>query len=253
MKIRILPSSPDAGHLQHLISFVIDGRMAVDAGCLGFVGTPLAQSAITTVLLTHSHMDHVCSLPIFAMNVADSTGRGVTVHAPAAVIETLRQDVFNRRIWPDFTRPCLGRVPLLIFESIEPRRATTIGGLMVTAIPITHPVPAVSYLIDDGRSAVVFALDTGPTDETWDVAARHPRLKAVFVDVAFPDEMSALAETSGHLTPSLAREQLARLPDTVVSLAAHLKPAYYDRIVDELGRASIRNLSIARLGFDYEF
>lgn len=253
MKVRIIPSSPGAEHLQHLISFVVDGRVAVDAGCLGFCGTPLSQSAVTAVLLTHSHMDHVCSLPIFAMNVLDCTGRGVTVHASAAVIETLREDVFNWRIWPDFTRPGREQKPLLTFNPIEPRRETMIGGLAVTAIPINHPVPTVSYLIDDGRSAVMFALDTGPTEEIWDVAARNPRLKAVFIDVGFPDDMNELAEASGHLTPTQARQQLAGLPETVVKIAAHLKAAYYDRIVAELHDAGIPNLSVARPGFDYEF
>ncbi len=253
MQVRILPSSPDAGHLQHLISFVIDGRVAIDAGCLGLCGTPLSQSAITSVLLTHSHMDHVASLPIFAMNVLDCTDRGVTVYAPTAVIETLTQDVFNWRIWPDFANLLLDGHPIVTFEPIEPRRETRIGDLTVTAIPINHPVPAVSYLIDDGQSAVVFALDTGPTEEIWNVAARHPRLKAAFIDVAFPDDMRALAEATGHLTPSLARGQLARLPEPVMRIAAHLKAAYYDRIVDELERADIQNLSIGQTGFDYEF
>lgn len=253
MKVRILPSSPDAGHLQHLISFVVDDRLAIDAGCLGFCGTPRSQAAITTVLLTHSHMDHVCSLPIFAMNVLDCTGLGVTVHASGAVIDALRQDVFNERIWPDFTRLTENHRPLLAFEPVEPRRETTIGGFTVTAIPMNHPVPAVGYLVDDGQSAVLFALDTGPTKEIWEVAARHPRLKAVFIDMAFPDHQRALAEATGHLTPSLAREQLSGMPEAVVKIAAHLKAAYYEQIVEELNCASIRNLSVGRLGFDYEF
>ena len=253
MKVRILPSSPDAGRNQYLISFVVDGRLAVDAGCVGLCGTPGAQSAITTILLTHSHLDHVCSLPIFAMNVMDCGGRGVTAHAPVAVIDSLRRDLFNWRLWPDFTALAQNGQPLLAVEPIEPRRPTTIDGLTVTAIPVNHPVPTVGYLIDDDHAAVLFALDTGPTEEIWKVASDNRRLKAVFIDVAFPDDMSELAEASGHLTPRLLREQLARLPEAVASIAVHLKPAYYDRIADQLGRVGIPNLSIGRLGHDYEF
>lgn len=253
MKIRILPSSPDAGRIQHLISFVVDGRLAVDAGCVGLCGTPAAQTAITTVLLTHSHLDHVCSLPIFAMNVLDCASRGVTAYAPVAVIDTLRRDLFNWRLWPDFTALALNGRPLLTFEPIEPRRPITIDGLTVTAIPVNHPVPTVGYMIDDDEAAVLFALDTGPTEEIWEVASANLRLKAVFIDVAFPDDMSELAEASGHLTPRLLRDQLARLPETVASIAVHLKPAYYDRIVDQLGHVGIPNLSVGHLGHDYEF
>jgi hypothetical protein len=70
--------------------------------------------------------------------------------------------------------------------------------------------------------------------------------------VAFPDEMSTLAEASGHMTPSLARTEVRRLPATVRKIASHIKPAYHDRIVDQLGRLAIPNLSIARPGADYD-
>src|SRR5215510_11616203 len=100
VKIRILASSPDAGHLQHLISFVVDGHLAIDAGCIGLCGLPDAQADITAIVLTHSHLDHICSLPMFAMNVLDSSGRGTVVSAPPAVIDSLQQDVFNGRVWP---------------------------------------------------------------------------------------------------------------------------------------------------------
>lgn len=253
MKVRILPSAPGAEPLQHLVSFVIDGRLAVDAGCIGLCGTPGDQAAITSVLITHSHLDHICSLPIFAMNVADTASRGVTVHAPAAVIEALRQNVFNGRLWPDFTALVVTGKPLLAFEPIVPCRPTRIDGMTVTAVPLNHPVPTVGYLIDDGRSAVLFALDTGPTEAIWRLASRHPRLQAVFVDAAFPDELADLALASGHLTPRLVGDQVAALPAAVSRIAVHLKPAYYSRIVAQLDLAAIPGLSVGCVGMEYEF
>lgn len=252
MNIRLLPSSPDAGHLQHLISFVIDGHLAIDAGSIGLCGPVEAQARLTTVLLTHSHLDHVCSLPIFAMNVLDTAGRGTVVTAPAAVIESLKRDVFNGRVWPDFTSTEVNGQPLLRLDAIEPRRPTALGGLAVTAIPVNHPVPTVGYLVDAGRSAALFATDTGPTEELWEVASRHPRLTTVFVDVAFPDDMRLLAEASGHLTPSLVRDQVRRLPAAVRKIAVHLKPAYHERIVAQLKQAAIPNLEVGRVAHDYE-
>jgi cAMP phosphodiesterase len=252
VKIRILPSSPDAGHLQPLISFVIDGHLAVDAGCIGLCGPPEAQARISTIVLTHSHLDHICSLPIFAMNVLDSAGRGIVVSAPAAVIDSLRQDVFNWRVWPDFTSLKVDGRPVVQLAPIELRQPTELGGLMVTAIPVNHPVPTVGYLVEDRRSAVLFALDTGPTEEIWEVAARTRHLTTVFLDVAFPDEWSTLAEASGHLTPSLACEAIRGLSSDVRKIATHLKPAHYSRIVDQLGRLAIPNLSIGCSGNEYD-
>ena len=252
MKVRILPSSPDHGHLQHLVSFVIDGHFAIDAGCIGLCGRPDAQAAVTTIVLTHSHIDHICSLPIFAMNVFDSTERSVAVSAPPTVIDSLRQDVFNWRVWPDFTSLKVDGRPILTLVPLELRRPTELGGLRVTAIPVNHPVPTVAYLVEDGRSAVLFALDTGPTEEIWEVAGRTPRLTTVFVDAAFPDEMGTLAEASGHLTPSLVQTEIGRLPAEVRKIACHLKPAFHDRIVDQLGRLAIPNLSIGCPGQEYD-
>jgi ribonuclease BN (tRNA processing enzyme) len=252
VKIRILPSSSDPVHLQPLISFVIDRRLAIDAGCIGLCGSPETQAQITAIALTHSHLDHICSLPILAMNVLDSAGRGLVVSAPAAVLDSLRQDVFNWRVWPDFTSLKVDGRPVVQLAPIEPRRPTELGGLTVTAIPVNHPVPTVGYLVEDGRSAVLFALDTGPTEEIWEVAARTRHLTTVFLDVAFPDEMSTLAEASGHMTPSLACAAVGGLSADIRKVATHLKPAYYDRIVDQLGRLAISNLSIGCPGHEYE-
>jgi len=253
VKIRILPSSPDASPLQHLISFVVDARLAVDAGSLGFCGTPAEQASIAHVVLTHSHADHVCSLPIFAMNVCDATGRGITVHGPDDVLESLRQDVFNWRVWPDFTSLSQNGRPMVTLERLAAREPVQLGDLEVTAIPVNHPVPTVAYLIDDGASAVLIAVDTGVTSEVWDVARRHPRLRAAFVDAAFPDDMSELARISGHLTPRLLAEQTAGLPADVVRVAVHLKPAFHERVAADLERAAIPNLTIGRPAHDYEF
>jgi cAMP phosphodiesterase len=252
VKVRILPSSPDADHLQHLISFVIDGRLAVDAGSVGLCGLPESQAAITHLILTHSHADHVCSLPFFAMNVCDTTGRGVTVHAPAPVLNSLRQDVFNWRFWPDFTALKQNGWPMVTLEPLEVRRPVRLGDFEVTAIPVNHPVPTVSYLIDDGTAAVLIAVDTAATEEVWDVAARHPRLRAAFVDAAFPDDMSEMAAISGHLTPRVLSQQVTRLPESVPRIAVHLKPAFHDRVAADLERAAIPNLTIGRIGSDYE-
>ena len=252
MKVRILPSSADQTDLQHLITLLVDGHLAIDAGCLGLWGSPADQAGVTGVVLTHSHADHVCSLPMFVMNVADHAGRGVTVHAPRETIEVLRHDVFNGRIWPDFTAVRIDDRPLLEFRRIEPGQPMRIDGLTVTAIPVNHPVPTVAYLVDDGTAAVLAAADMAPTPALWEAARANPRLRAVFLDVAFPDEEGRMAERSGHLTPRLAHAEVARLPGDVARIAVHLKPAFRRRIVEQLTGDGPSGIAVGRIGHTYE-
>jgi len=252
MKVRILPSSPDVGDLQHLVTFLVDGHLAIDAGCLGFCGTPADQAAVTSVFLTHGHADHVCSLPMFVMNVFDQAGRGVTVHAPEDVIVGLRRDLFNGRTWPDFAAIHHDGRPLLTFETVAPRVPIAVDGLTVTSVPVNHPVPTVAYLVDDGRAAVLFVTDTAPTREVWELGSRSERLKAAFVDAAFPDDKSEVAAVSGHLTPSLVAAEVKQLPEAVARFAVHLKPVFRSRIVEQLAETA-PDVAVGQLGVDYDF
>ena len=103
MRVRLLASAPEPPHEhQFLTSFLIDDRLAIDAGCVGFCGEPDDQSEIDHVFLTHSHADHICSLPMLLMNGHEGRDDGVVVHGHDHVLECLRTDVFNDRVWPDF-------------------------------------------------------------------------------------------------------------------------------------------------------
>src|SRR5262245_8376441 len=70
MKAMLLPSALAAGPHQYLTTFLVNGTVAIDAGSLGLYGSPQDQSRVRHVFLTHAHMDHVASLPIFLENVS---------------------------------------------------------------------------------------------------------------------------------------------------------------------------------------
>jgi cAMP phosphodiesterase len=103
MKIRILPSSVrEPSRLHYLTTFLVNGEAAIDAGCLGAYGTPAEQTRMRDVFLTHSHADHTAALPIFLGNVIEEGLDEPSVHGPRSTLESLQQDVFNGRVWPDF-------------------------------------------------------------------------------------------------------------------------------------------------------
>src|SRR5437764_600685 len=105
MKLTLLPSALGAAGApaaQYLSSALVNDTIALDAGCLGFHGTPDDQARVRHVLLTHSHLDHVASLPIFLENGHEGRGDGVNIYASAATLDALRRHFFNDQIWPDF-------------------------------------------------------------------------------------------------------------------------------------------------------
>jgi len=249
----MLPSAVAGHDLEFLTTFVVNGTVAIDAGALGFWGDLDGQLRVGHVFLSHSHADHVCSLPIFVTNTLDERARNIVVHGHAPVVDSLSRDVFNGRLWPDFLRPASGTRPLLELEETSEGRCCEVDGLRITPIPVDHPVPTMAHLVDDGESAVVISTDSAPTRELWRVAARMPRLKAVFLGASFPEEQSALARIAGHLTPGQVDEELAKIAAGVPVYAVHIKPGHRDAVIDQLRALGRRNLVIGRSDADYVF
>ena len=49
-------------------TYLINDVLAIDAGVLGFYGEAKDQARVRDVLITHTHADHIASLPIFVEN-----------------------------------------------------------------------------------------------------------------------------------------------------------------------------------------
>ena len=72
------------------------------------------------MFLTHTHVDHVASLPIFVENVFDGGPDCLTIHASHDVIGLPRRDIFNDRVWPDFFRLATPEAPFMRVETLRP-------------------------------------------------------------------------------------------------------------------------------------
>lgn len=256
MRVMLVPSSiasGDEGPSQYLISYLIDDAVAIDAGSLGIHGTPRSQARIRHVLISHTHLDHTATLPIFVENAYEAKSECVTIHGSDAVLHGLRDDMFNDRTWPDFVAMSTGPAPFLKLERLEPGRPIEVEGLKITPIPVDHVVPTLGFLVEDGRSAVLIASDTGPTTLLWDYANAAPRLDAVFLEAAFPNEMAELAARSKHLTPALFGQEARKLARPVPIVAVHIKARHREQILAELKALGLPGLEIGEFGKIYEW
>jgi len=258
LKIQLLPSSFDADGratpAQRLTCFLIDDRVTVDAGSIGLALTESQRQTVRDVIVTHPHMDHIASLPIFVDDLFGELREPVLIHGTQEVIELLKRDVFNDNVYPRFDElrnqhgVVMKYVPFRVGEEFK------VAHLRVTAVDVNHIVPTVGLVVSDGKSTVAFSSDTAETEALWDEVNRAPRLDALFIEASFPNSMRELAKASKHLTPEMLAGELAKLSHNSIDiLAVHLKPAFRPTLVKELAALGIEKLNVMEAGRVYEW
>ncbi len=230
--------------------FLINDTVMLDAGTISSALLDTEQSKIRHVLVSHTHIDHIKALPLLADNMAGFTEKGpIQVWSVPVVLEALRDHVFNDIIYPDFTCLPTAEDPVMVLKPLEEGTARTLDGYEVTAIPVNHIVPTVGFIIRDAEAALLYSGDTSETRRIWETARREPRLKAAFIETSFPNELSELAKTSGHLTPDMLGREWQKLgrPDIPIYIY-HRKPPYRDLIAEELKRLDLPNINMLEEG-----
>jgi ribonuclease BN (tRNA processing enzyme) len=246
-----LTGGPD-GDVQFLTSFLLDQSVVIDAGSVGFALSLEEQARVQHILISHTHSDHIASLPIFLENVYRAADHVVTVHGSQPVLDCLQNDVFNDRVWPDFVRITRQGNPFLKLVPLPSGTPVELAGLRITAVPVDHVVPTVGFIVEDGRSAIAISSDTGPTEEIWRRANQTENLKGVFLEVTFPSAMSALGELTKHHTPHSFAQEARKLPPGMPLFAYHIKPRYAPQVAGELRNLALP-ITIVESGQVYSF
>jgi len=168
LNIQLLPSSFDAsGHAtsaQRLTCFLIDERVTVDAGSIGIALTEAQRRKVRDVIITHPHMDHIASLPIYVDDLFAEVEEPIRIHATQEVIDLLKRDVFNDNVYPRFDVLENERGPVMRYVPFVTGQEFRIAHLTVTAAPVNHIVPTVGLLVSDGKTIVAFSSDTAETE-----------------------------------------------------------------------------------------
>jgi cAMP phosphodiesterase len=248
MRFRVLGCAGGSAPGAQLSCYLLDDVVAVDAGALTTSLDFPSQRRVEDVLLTHGHLDHVWTLPLFLANRFGGPAVHCRLHASTYTLDTVRRSLFNDRIWPDFTDSVRQDVPLVEFLPFEPGESRRVRDYEVTAFPLHHAVPTQGYRIrSDGKSLIVCG-DTKAGREPWAVASTTPDLAGIVIECSFPNRHEPIADASAHMTPEMLARDLQRLKRDVPIYVTHVKPEDHKEVVRELHAIGDRRVHVLETG-----
>ena len=235
MKLRVLGCSGGIGGNLRTTSFLLDHDVLIDAGT-GVGELSLTEMAMVDhVFVTHSHLDHITSIPFMVDSVGFMRDRPLTVYAIEETLDILKQHVFNWKIWPDFSEIPNARQPYLRYQTIELGKTVVLNGRSITPVPANHVVPAVGYHLDSGKSSLVFSGDTTTNDALWKLVNKIENLRYLVIETAFSNSEKDIAIISKHLCPSMLATELVKFERSGVEIfITHLKPGELELTMQEI-------------------
>jgi ribonuclease BN (tRNA processing enzyme) len=254
MKVQVLGCSATELPKSNLTSFLIDGKILLDAGTISSALDERDQWKIKHVLITHAHLDHIKDLPFFADNISIHNKRHqVTVMSIPEVIRAIKQNLLNDVVWPDFTKIPNAKKPIIKFNTISIGKSFKINSYRITAYRVNHTVPAIAFLLEDKKNkTLLYVGDAGPNDALWELLDKK-KINGLIIEVSLPDSFKNTALQTGHLTPQLfvlELKKLKYLPERI--FVSHCKPIYKKRIKEELRRLKMKNIQILNDGVALE-
>jgi cAMP phosphodiesterase len=225
----------DAGTLHYGIEKAVANRV------FNIPAEQVLKRYIKGYLISHSHFDHLAGLII---NSPDDTAK--SIYAFADCIETFKTHYFTWKSWANFANE--GETPQLKkyhYVTLIPEREIKIEytEMMVKAFPLSHSnLTSTAFLVRNEDNYLLYLGDTGPDeiekshnlDTLWQAVApliKEKKLKAIMIEVSFPDEQPDNA-LFGHLTPKWLMKELHELekaagPGSLADfnvIVTHVKP-----------------------------
>ena len=240
MKIRVLGCSGGIGGGLRTTSMLVDDDILIDAGT-GVGDLSLESLArIDHIFVTHSHLDHVTSIPFLVDTVCWMRGSPVVVYGIRETLDILRAHLFNWKIWPDFTQIPDGDKPFMAYREIQVGETVTLGERRFTPIPANHTVPAVGYVVEGARGALVYSGDTSVNDALWKAVNGTRNLQYLIIETAFSNKERDIAVASKHLCPQMLAEELEKMHVAPEVYITHLKPGEGALTMREVSEAAGR-------------
>lgn len=250
MQLRVVGCHGGETPKHRTCAFLLDERLAIDAGSLtSGLDLPL-QYKLEAVLVSHSHLDHVRDLATIADNRAQFGCPPLQIVGTKPTLDALRTHFFNDLLWPDFSRIPTTKNPTIAYKTLKPEVRAVIAGFGVRAIAVSHTIDTSAFIVDKNGASMAYSGDTGPTDRLFEVLNEEKDLRALLMEVSFPNEQQRLATLSGHHTPQTLVKDLQKYvrPKDLPTLLYHIKPAFQAVVEKECARLKGVSLSVVGLG-----
>ncbi len=236
MRLRVLGCSGGIGKSLRTTSFLVDDDILVDAGT-GVGDLTLDELVkINHLFITHSHLDHITSIPFLIDTVGWARHEPVIIHATQGTIDVLKNHIFNWMVWPDFAA-IPAHAPFITYDPLIIGKPVQINSRRFTALPANHVVPAVGFWLDSGHNSLVFSGDTTSCSDLWDAVNQIDNLRFLLIETSFREQEREIAIASKHLCPSLLSAELKKLRLPVELFITHLKPHEADSTMKEIQNA----------------
>ncbi|WP_455217790.1 3',5'-cyclic-nucleotide phosphodiesterase [Kaarinaea lacus] len=246
MELTVLGCSGGVGQSLRTTTMRLNRDVLIDAGT-GLGDLSLSEMAeIRHIFLTHSHLDHIASIPLLVDSIFDRIQEPIVIHGLEATIQALRTHIFNNVIWPDFAILPNRENPVIRYEVMMPGQIVEVSDLSIEMIPINHVVPGVGYRVANDKKVFAFSGDTTTNDTFWQVLNQYEQLDMLIVEAAFPNKDIDLCRRAGHYCPSLLAADIAKLRHRPEIYISHNKPGAEDEIFRQC-QEDIRDYSINRL------
>ncbi len=233
MRLRILGCSGGIGAGLRTTSFLLDDEILIDAGT-GVGDLTLGEMRrVRHIFVTHSHLDHVTSIPKILDTLFTDIEDPIQVHAQPKTIEALTTHIFNWTIWPDFAVLPNLHAPVMKYIPMLPGESITIGTNTLEMIPVNHIVPGVGYLVSSGGKSLCFSGDTTTNDSLWERLNQQKKLELLLVECAFSERDHAIAELAKHYCPELLMTDMKKLKHRPRVGISHLQPGDEELIMQE--------------------
>ena len=234
MKVRILGCSGGIGANLATTSLLIDDDILIDSGSGVGELTLEEMASIKHIFVTHSHLDHVCFIPLLIDTIFDRVDEPVMIHGQEKTLQALQAYIFNWVVWPDFSELPRPEAPVLSYEVMSPGDTYSLGTRTFEMIPVNHIVPAVGFRIASPTGSFAFTGDTTTNDTFWAALNAHDDLDLLIVESAFADHDLQLSKLARHYCPCLLTEDMKKLKHKPKVYLTHRKPGEEATIIKEI-------------------